>query len=120
MNKELSSLEALCYLYDIVHGRKIKYHPHELKLLIERDLRRKDYLEITAIDIEQDNKELCKENKKLKQVLEIIKEFAYYQIVNVQGQWYIMQGVSFDKSLKLPITEEQAILLQEILLCVKN
>lgn len=48
--------------------------------------------------------------------LEIIKKFADYQIVSVQGQWYIMQGVSFDKSLKLPITEEQAILLQEVLL----
>lgn len=40
--------------------------------IIETRLKREDSIEITAIDIEQDNKALCKENKKLKRELEII------------------------------------------------
>ena len=39
MNKELTPLEALCYLDDIAHGRKMKYDAHELKLFIEEQLR---------------------------------------------------------------------------------
>ena len=37
-------LEALCYLDDIAHGRKMKYDPHELKLLIEKELKAKDFV----------------------------------------------------------------------------
>lgn len=52
---------------------------------------------------------------KYKKTLEIIKSFAKYQIVEIQGQWYLMQGDLFNKSLKRPITKAQAKLLQEVL-----
>ena len=32
-------LEALCYLDDIAHGRKMSLDPHELKLIIEKELK---------------------------------------------------------------------------------
>ena len=32
-------LEALCYLDDIAHGRKMDLDPHELKLIIEKELK---------------------------------------------------------------------------------
>ena len=32
-------LEALCYLDDIAHGRKMDYDAHELKLIIEKELK---------------------------------------------------------------------------------
>lgn len=42
--------------------------------IIEIALKREDSIEITAIDIEQENQALCKENKKLKQLLELIQK----------------------------------------------
>jgi len=38
MSKQLSPLEALEYLDDIAHGRKMKYDPHELKKIVEKAL----------------------------------------------------------------------------------
>ena len=35
----IKSLEALCYLDDIAHGRKMSLDAHELKLIIEKDLK---------------------------------------------------------------------------------
>ena len=35
----MTSLEALCYLDDIAHGRKMKLDAHELKLIVEKDLK---------------------------------------------------------------------------------
>lgn len=32
-------LEALCYLDDIAHGRKMSLDSHELKLIIEKELK---------------------------------------------------------------------------------
>lgn len=32
-------LQALCYLDDIAHGRKMSLDPHELKLIIEKELK---------------------------------------------------------------------------------
>lgn len=34
----MSGLEALSYLDDIAHGRKMDYDPHELKKIIENEL----------------------------------------------------------------------------------
>ena len=34
----MTSKEALCYLDDIAHGRKMEYDPHELKCIVEKDL----------------------------------------------------------------------------------
>lgn len=34
-------LEALCYLGDIAHGRKMNLDPHELKLIIENETNKK-------------------------------------------------------------------------------
>ena len=54
------SLEALCYLDDIAHGRKMDLDPHELKLIIEKDLKaleiiRNKHISKYAIDtLEQD------------------------------------------------------------------
>jgi len=35
----IKALEALCYLDDIAHGRKMSLDPHELKLIIEKELK---------------------------------------------------------------------------------
>lgn len=35
----MKALEALSYLDDIAHGRKMDYDPHELKLLVEKELK---------------------------------------------------------------------------------
>ena len=35
----MNSKEALCYLDDIAHGRKMEYDPHELKCIVEKDLK---------------------------------------------------------------------------------
>lgn len=48
--------------------------------------------------------------------LEILKRFNNYNIIQIQDQWYILQGDSFFKSLKISITEEEAVLLKEVLL----
>lgn len=34
----MKSIEALQYLDDIAHGRIMDYDPHELKLIVEKDL----------------------------------------------------------------------------------
>lgn len=44
MSKELTPLEALDYLEDIAYGRKMEFNAHELKLLIETEL--KNYQEL--------------------------------------------------------------------------
>jgi len=77
MSKELEALEKLGNI-DVTYNRNGIEGCYSIKdtdefEIIENTLKRQDSIEITAIDIEQDNKELCKENKKLKQVLEIIK-----------------------------------------------
>lgn len=76
MTKELEALERIRKIKINGGFDTIDYFPiHKEDLdIIEAALKKQDSIEITAIDIEQDNKELCKENKKLKRVLEIIKE----------------------------------------------
>lgn len=53
MNK---ALQALCYLDDIAHGRKMNLDPHELKLIIEKELNAlesfKKYLDYLITDKE--------------------------------------------------------------------
>ena len=44
----IKGLEALCYLDDIAHGRKMSLDPHELKLIIEKELK--------ALEIIKENK----------------------------------------------------------------
>ena len=34
----MNSLEALNYLEDIAYGRKMKYEPHDLKLIVKKSL----------------------------------------------------------------------------------
>lgn len=38
MSKKLTPLQALEYLDDIAHGRKMKYDAHELKCIVENAL----------------------------------------------------------------------------------
>ena len=35
----MEGLEALCYLDDIAHGRKMEFDPHELKNIVEKELK---------------------------------------------------------------------------------
>lgn len=82
-------LEALCYLDDIAHGRKMRLDPHELKLIVEKEL----------------------------QALEIIKKkpfnnvwFVYYK----DYEDYYENAEYADESKKL--TEEEWNFLKEVLL----
>ena len=80
---------------------------------IETKLKRLEKIDnepVVPIHINRYNELSAKED-----VLEIIKSFNDYQIVEVQGQWYLMRGIEFGKSIKMPITKEQADLLKEIL-----
>ena len=44
-------LEALCYLDDIAHGRKMDYDAHELKLIIEKELKALEIIKTKYVDI---------------------------------------------------------------------
>ena len=35
----MKGIEALCYLDDIAHGRKMEYDAHDLKLVVEKELK---------------------------------------------------------------------------------
>ena len=84
--------------------------------IIENALKREDSIEITAIDIEQDNKELYKENKKLKRALEIIKEkgivVQFIKETNLVEQY----NAGISGYLLEPLTKEEYDILKEVLL----
>ena len=43
-------LEALCYLDDIAHGRKMSLDPHELKLIVEKELKALEIIKNKIVD----------------------------------------------------------------------
>lgn len=43
---KIKPLKALEYLDDMAHGRKMDYNPHELKCVIEKALKRLEFLEM--------------------------------------------------------------------------
>ena len=47
----MKALEALAYLDDIAHGRKMDYDPHELKLLVEKELKALEIIKKKQVDI---------------------------------------------------------------------
>lgn len=47
----MKGLEALCYLDDIAHGRKMSLDPHELKLVIEKELKALDLIKEKKINV---------------------------------------------------------------------
>ena len=129
MTKELTPLEALHDLmnnpYYIALGRvQGKAQFNKDIQIIEAALKREDSIEITAIEIEQDNKELCKENKKLKRVLEIIKKQKCIHILALKSS--VDQGAYNQFILPLnrylgiklfdKLTQEEYDLLKEVLL----
>lgn len=75
--RELTPLEALSYLDDIAHGRKMEYDPHVLKRIVEKGLKRLEELEkaFDSLSKEEEKvmKELSKEIEK-NRVLKIIKD----------------------------------------------
>lgn len=77
--------------------------------IIETALKREDSIEITAIDIEQENQALCKENKKLKQILEIIKDM--FEIWEDNGTYHIRPLFDIAR-----LAKEEYDLLKEVLL----
>lgn len=109
MSKELTPLKAL---ENIKHyDSRVGLHEDDYKI-IETALKDYENLKLKHRSMQD---AVLDDFKKLK-ALEIIKSFVYFDIIEVQGQWYLIQGTSFDKSLKLPITKEQAKLLKEVLL----
>ena len=72
--------EALSYLDDIAHGRKMEYDPHVLKRIVEKGLKRFEELEkaFDSLSKEEEKvmKELSKEIEK-NRVLEIIKTILF-------------------------------------------
>lgn len=126
MSKELTPLKALERLkkleFGYVDGNGT---PKTMSLfglkefdIIETALKRQDSIEITAIDIEQDNKELCKENKKLKRVLEIIKkkDVSMYWLRNSKSVDEYNNFILTDKRQYQKLTQEEYDLLKEVLL----
>ena len=47
----MTSLEALYYLDDIAHGRKMIYDPHELEQIIEKELKALEIIRTKHVDI---------------------------------------------------------------------
>ena len=136
MSKGLEALERIRKIRVNGGFDTIDYFPvHKKDLdIIETALKRQDRIEITAIDIEQDNKELCKENKKLKKALkekekdekklkalEIIKEksvdVGFLQFLkscsNERYNNYIIEHAWTKNTKKL--TQEEYDLLKEVL-----
>lgn len=107
MNNELSpstSLEALRKIIAVHNQNRAT-----LKTFYE-------LLQNVEAYIPEANKELVMVEKSLK-ALEIIKNFNTFSIEQIQGQWYLFAGVaSFRNTARIPITEEQAMLLKEVLL----
>ena len=81
MNKELNAVEKLksCCL-DLQFKRRdvvdIALDIEKYSKIIETALKKLNNIETASIDIEQENQALYKENKKLKQALELIKDLA--------------------------------------------
>ena len=48
----MKSIEALQYLDDIAHGRIMEYDPHELKLIVEKDLEILELIKYKIVNIE--------------------------------------------------------------------
>ena len=48
----MKSIEALEYLDDIAHGRIMDYDPHELKLIVEKDLEILELLKNKIVNME--------------------------------------------------------------------
>ena len=48
----MKSIEALQYLDDIAHGRIMDYDPHELKLIVEKDLEVLEIIRKKKVDID--------------------------------------------------------------------
>lgn len=72
-------------------------------LFIETALKRANILDFIAVDIEQDNKALCKENKKLKRALDIIKKTgcSYEHILLIERtKNYKVYETQFDNYLE--------------------
>ena len=44
-------LEALCYLDDIAHGRKMNLDAHELKLIVEKELKALEIIKKCPFDL---------------------------------------------------------------------
>lgn len=123
MNKELTPLEAFCelktYLEDVLFGtRESKAFGYSstsqyLMPFIEQvETALKDYEKKTKLA-----KEYADVNNVAKRLkaFEILKQFDAFRVIQVQGQWFIMLGDVFVKSPKIPITEEQASALMEVL-----
>lgn len=47
----IKGLEALCYLDDIAHGRKMKLDAHELKLIVEKELKALEIIKNKELNI---------------------------------------------------------------------
>ncbi len=108
MSKELTPLEALDYLNDIAHGRKMKYDAQELKNIIETAL--KEYAGFQLVFKLSDRNEGKRVHDKLK-ALKIISKKA--KIVDYSNGEYppfvIFQGFVIE-------TKEEYDLLKEVLL----
>ena len=115
MNKELEPLKALetirtiCY-QDEYERMMSHWDTDKYFKIVKNALKRLDKIETTTYSVLREDI-----SNKLK-AIEIIKSFNDYQIVEVQGKWYLMRGIEFGKSIKMPITKEQADLLKEVLL----
>ena len=115
--KQLTPLEAFQ-----LFCKELKIENSEFAIIVEKALKREESIEITAIDIEQDNKELCKENKKLKRVLEIIKEknvnlglIKISKSVEEYNKWALVNNLFVDIDQRT-LTQEEYDLLKEVLL----
>ena len=47
----MSPLEALCYLDDIAHGRKMILNPHDLKLIIEKSIKALEIIKEKEVNV---------------------------------------------------------------------
>lgn len=109
MNEELTPLEAFENIIVDLTPYLRNANDKEIKI-VKNALERLNKIETTTHSV------LREDISNKLEALEIIKSFNDYQIVEVQGKWYLMRGIEFGKSIKMPITKEQADLLKEVLL----
>ena len=121
MSKELEALNRLFSIANMLFFNDI--NQEEDYKLVKAALKREDSIEITAIDIEQENQALCKENKKLRRALETIKEKIHFMVYQAyfDNRWHYFLKINNCILPEIELTETEytelknADLIKEVL-----
>ena len=110
----IKGLEALCYLDDIAHGRKMSLDPHELKLIVEKELTELEQLrKLKLLPYPKENDDEYRQGiiKRLK-ALEILRAFDF----EIEDYNEDFNGSLKVNQTRIILDDEEIDLLKEVLL----